>query len=313
MLPAESARSPKPERRARGTLVRMRMVEAETGHKRIASAAVPGVELMGIDHMRAPHRCVKERFSVAWMLAGRAVIVRGGRTRSYEAGAILVSQMGDVHNDRRIDSPLSYRIASFDDTFVKQARASLGLSVRGDLALGEIDTKSPQAESIRRMHRTLFSPDALVAQQEEAIGDGLRALLALAQKRCPPAGPREAKQLVRRAQDFMRERRDDALRIQDAATAAGVDQFRLIRAFKQHVGMSPYEWLTHLRIQRAKALLVKGHTAADVAQQLGYCDQSQLHRHFRRIVGTTPGAYARALSVRRYQLHESTPSDLDNR
>ena len=31
----------------------------------------------------------------------------------------------------------------------------------------------------------------------------------------------------------------------------------------------------------------------DVAQELGYCDQSQLHRHFRRIVGTTPGAYAR--------------------
>jgi AraC-like DNA-binding protein len=98
----------------------------------------------------------------------------------------------------------------------------------------------------------------------------------------------------------MRERQDDGLRIQAAADAAGIDQFRLIRAFRQHVGMSPYEWLTQLRIQRAKTLLAAGHTATDVAQQLGYFDQSQLHRHFRRIVGTTPGAYARELSRTRW-------------
>jgi AraC-like DNA-binding protein len=64
--------------------------------------------------------------------------------------------------------------------------------------------------------------------------------------------------------------------------------------------MSPYEWLTQLRIQRAKTLLAAGHSATDVAQQLGYFDQSQLHRHFRRIVGTTPGAYARELSRTRW-------------
>jgi AraC-like DNA-binding protein len=31
---------------------------------------------------------------------------------------------------------------------------------------------------------------------------------------------------------------------------------------------------------------------------VGLYDQSQLNRHFRRIVGTTPGAYARELNVR---------------
>jgi AraC-like DNA-binding protein len=31
----------------------------------------------------------------------------------------------------------------------------------------------------------------------------------------------------------------------------------------------------------------------DIAQQVGLYDQSQLNRHFRRIVGTTPGQYAR--------------------
>jgi AraC-like DNA-binding protein len=310
------SRSPKPAQRPRGTLFRMRTGEAETGSKRLTTPAVPGVHLMAIDRARTPHRGVKEHFSVAWMLAGRVDTWRRGHTRTYAAGAIIASQAGDVHSDRRIASPVTYRIAAFEAEYVLQARAALGLSTQGDLELGEIDPRSPAAERVRNMQRILFASDALVAEQEEAIADGLRVLVGHAPDRRVLVGhapdrrvlvghapdrrvlvePREPPLFVRRAQDFMRERQHDGLRIQDAAEAAGIDQFRLIRAFRQHVGMSPYEWLTHLRIQRAKALLAAGVTATDVAQQLGYCDQSQLHRHFRRIVGTTPGAYARELS-----------------
>ena len=279
----------------------MHMAEAETGTKRLADTAVPGVQLMGIDAMSHPYRGVKEQFSVAWMLAGRAAIWRRGSIRTYSAGAVIASRAGDVHNDQRIESPVTYRITTFEPHHVQRARAALGLPTQGELDIGEIDPRAPDAERVRNMQRALFSSSALVAAQEEAIGDGLCALMRLARHRRAASEPREAPAFVRRAQDFMREHQHDALRIQDAADAAGVDLFRLMRAFRQHVGLSPYEWLTHLRIQRAKSLLAAGHTAIDVAQQLGYCDQSQLHRHFRRIVGTTPGSYARKASGARMQ------------
>lgn len=269
------------------------MGEAETTSKRLAGAAVPGVHLMAIDGTRRLYRGVKDHFSVAWMLAGRADIWRRGRTHSYAAGAVFASRAGDVHSDRRIDSPVTYRIAAFEPEHVLEARAALGVPTQGDLELGEIDPRTPGATRVRNMQRTLFASRAEIAEQEEAIRDGLCALIELARHPRAPSELREAPACVRRAQDFMREHQHTALRLQDAADAAGIDQFRLIRAFRQHVGMSPYAWLTHLRVQRAKTLLAAGHTAIDVAQELGYCDQSQLHRHFRRIVGTTPGAYAR--------------------
>jgi AraC-like DNA-binding protein len=56
--------------------------------------------------------------------------------------------------------------------------------------------------------------------------------------------------------------------------------------------MPPHTYLTHLRIQRAKQLLAKGMRASEVASTVGLYDQSQLTRHFRRIVGTTPARYA---------------------
>ena len=268
--------------------------EAEAGGKVQMQAAVPGVQLMGIDRSRRLHRGVKEHFSVAWLLAGRVDIWRRGHTRAYAAGAVFASEAGDVHSDRRIESPVTYRIAAFEAEHVREAREALGLSAQGSLDIGEIDPRSPVAERVREMQRVLFASRALLFEQEEAVRDGLCALIGLTAQRREP--PREAPRFVRRAQDFMRERQQDGLRLQDVADVAGIDQFRLIRAFRQHVGMSPYEWLTHLRIQRAKTLLAAGHTATDVAQQLGYCDQSQLHRHFRRIVGVTPGTYARKVT-----------------
>jgi len=59
--------------------------------------------------------------------------------------------------------------------------------------------------------------------------------------------------------------------------------------------MPPYRYLTHVRIAHARRLLAQGHAPADVALAVGLYDQSQLHRHFVRIVGVPPGRYARAL------------------
>lgn len=56
-----------------------------------------------------------------------------------------------------------------------------------------------------------------------------------------------------------------------------------------------FAYLTQLRIVRAKQLLAAGVKPRDIALQVGFYDQSQLNRHFRRIVGATPGEYARAV------------------
>ena len=58
--------------------------------------------------------------------------------------------------------------------------------------------------------------------------------------------------------------------------------------------MPPHTYLTHLRIARAKELLHRGVRASDVAPQVGFYDQAQLTRHFRRLVGTTPARYGKS-------------------
>ena len=57
---------------------------------------------------------------------------------------------------------------------------------------------------------------------------------------------------------------------------------------RTQIGLPPHTYLTHLRIARAKELLLRGVRASDVAPLVGLYDQAQLTRHFRRLVGTTP-------------------------
>jgi AraC-like DNA-binding protein len=99
---------------------------------------------------------------------------------------------------------------------------------------------------------------------------------------------------VRRAMQYLRERLAESITLEDLATHSALDKFHLCRAFRAQIGMPPHAYLTHLRIQRARELLAQGVRASDLAPRVGLYDQSQLTRHFRRIVGTTPARYANA-------------------
>jgi len=109
---------------------------------------------------------------------------------------------------------------------------------------------------------------------------------------------------VRRARAFLHDALADKITLDDLAAYAGLDKFHLVRAFRCEVGLPPYEYLTHLRVCRARELLRRGVLVAEAAQTVGFYDESQLHRHFRRILGVAPGVYARSfVSSERIRQH----------
>ncbi|HUL66710.1 MAG TPA: transcriptional regulator FtrA [Burkholderiaceae bacterium] len=78
------------------------------------------------------------------------------------------------------------------------------------------------------------------------------------------------------------------------ASRAAMSPRTLLRAFRDATGMAPYEWLLKERVAYAKDLLeVSATPLARIAETAGFGSDEAFRKHFRRIVGTSPGAYRR--------------------
>lgn len=92
--------------------------------------------------------------------------------------------------------------------------------------------------------------------------------------------------------EFIEEHLSEDLCIANIAAVAYMSPFHFARAFKAATGQPPHRYVTHRRIERAKILLsVTRLPIAEVANRVGFSNQSHFSAQFRRATGTTPKGY----------------------
>ncbi|OME87973.1 AraC family transcriptional regulator [Paenibacillus sp. FSL A5-0031] len=78
------------------------------------------------------------------------------------------------------------------------------------------------------------------------------------------------------------------------AEIAGVSRSHYSILFKQLTGFSPSDYLSRLRVHRAKELLISGSgTLREIALKVGYKDEFYLSRRFKQETGAAPSVYNR--------------------
>ncbi len=97
------------------------------------------------------------------------------------------------------------------------------------------------------------------------------------------------KNQLKRVLDYMHAHLSEDIPLSALAAEAGLSLFHFARCFKDSTGLSPHRYLVQCRVDRARELLIsRKHTTSDIAVQVGFCDQSHLTLHFRRVFGVTP-------------------------
>lgn len=79
----------------------------------------------------------------------------------------------------------------------------------------------------------------------------------------------------------------------EAARTLGAPPASVARAFVRAYGITPHRYLVGRRVDHARHLLARGWPPADAAIASGFFDQAHLTRHFTRVLGVSPAAYAR--------------------
>lgn len=147
---------------------------------------------------------------------------------------------------------------------------------------------------LRRFHQLSELPGSGPLEREARLVEALALLVA--RHAAPPRAPRPPggeRAAVRRSREYLEEHADQNVTLHALAEVAGLSAFHLCRVFRAAVGMTPHAYQTQVRVRRAKSLLRDGLPITLVAVQAGFYDQAHLTRHFKRIVGLTPGRYVR--------------------
>lgn len=99
---------------------------------------------------------------------------------------------------------------------------------------------------------------------------------------------------TRRVLTYIEEHLHTDIGLSELAAFVGLSAHYFTEAFKKTIGMPPYRYLLHRRVQRAKELLLKDElSSTTIAKKVGFSSRSQFAINFRKIVGTTPARFRR--------------------
>jgi len=223
-----------------------------------------------------PYTSVKTFYAVARVERGFTEYSAAGQRWRATPRTIVLKQPGDVCLATRTATTMQVVVLQLDAPRVR---------VTPQLAAND-----ERGAAFHRVH-DVIAQGAERLDLEVALAEAAAAFASVA---APPT-PHP----IRRALELLRARFAEPVTLDELAAEVGLDKFHLCHAFRAQLGIPPYAYVIQLRIARAKALLAAGAKPSDVAGQVGFYDQSQLSRHFRRIVGVTPGRYSSGRSAPR--------------
>ena len=103
--------------------------------------------------------------------------------------------------------------------------------------------------------------------------------------------------VVARAKVFMDAHYMEKLSAEQIADASRVSPSHLFRLFRRETGLTPYAYLTNVRMEHAmKMLLNTSYTVEEIAYYCAFCSSANFIRAFRQTTGVTPRKYRKLIS-----------------
>lgn len=231
--------------------------------------------------------CVRDMYILHYVHNGNGTYSAGGRTETIGPGCLFLVVPDTVHSYwADPDEPWHYSWFGFVGTMAARL-----VELAGFTAPSPVRTADPSL-SVETLFANLMS-----LREEPAKELLLTALLyrvfgTLAIPDDAPPLRADVGQHVRNAVSFINARYADRIGLNEIAEYVGLNTKYLCRLFQQHLSMSPYRYLTDVRMRKACRLLRSQLLGiAEIARSVGYQDSLLFSRMFKRTIGLSPTAY----------------------
>lgn len=97
---------------------------------------------------------------------------------------------------------------------------------------------------------------------------------------------------LKKATDYIDEHYSQKITVEELAALSGYSVSHFTREFRNSYGISPIQYLNHIRITHAKNLLRAGeHTITQIAQKCGFSNVYYFSAYFKKVTGLSPKEY----------------------
>jgi AraC-like DNA-binding protein len=103
---------------------------------------------------------------------------------------------------------------------------------------------------------------------------------------------------ITKALSFIQTHYHEPITLDEIAAVSGFSRFYFIKQFQHQLNMTPVQYLTKIRIQKAAELLRSTSTSVtDIAAQVGYANANYFNKVFRKAVGVSAGTFRNSKDV----------------
>lgn len=237
----------------------------------------------------------------SWQHRGRATTYAPAAHDAWEVAWVLDGEVGYRVGARRLAVPAGTAVLVAPDrehvtSFAPELRAR-SLWIEPDVFAAIADAvghRSVDAIGTRPLGPSVASLGALLASEAEAGEPGAdlaidslaEALLVQLLRESPRT--RRVDPRIRAAIELVRAEYAKPLSIDAMAKAARMSRYHFSRAFRDAVGLSPYQYLLEVRVERAADMLRDGAGVSEAAYGVGFNDLGRFARAFRRRFAKAP-------------------------
>ncbi len=141
----------------------------------------------------------------------------------------------------------------------------------------------------------------LLTQNREDISNTIEILMAkIFENNCDiniELNSDKPNNIIKKVEQYILNNIEEQLSLDDIADFLGYNKYYIIKIFKQHYGLTPHAFIVNHKINKAKEMIVESNnlTIADVANEVGFYDQSHFSKSFKKVFATNPSDMKRQI------------------
>jgi AraC-like DNA-binding protein/ligand-binding sensor protein len=193
----------------------------------------------------------------------------------------------------------------------------LGDQLLGYLQTGQVFRKRPTPAQFERtaklaqewgvpvdreaLKKAYFETRLLTAKQHESVVQLLTIFaqhLSLISNQVVVQQQNAESPAITKAKQFIEEHQTEDISLVDVAKAVNISTFYFCKMFKKYTGLNFTVYLSRLRIEKAKNLLLNPNLrVSEIAYEVGFQSLTHFNRIFKKVVGQSPTEYRGHLAV----------------